>query len=149
MTEPSHEAPSYLPDGAFSRTYAASGQCLCGAISFKISGTLRDVFNCHCHRCRRFTGHHMAATAADVVDLQIEDADSNLRWFYPVPEAGYAFCKECGSSLFWQSRAARNRISICAGTLDPPTGLRTVQAWWTSEASDYHSRAPVQEFDTE
>jgi diacylglycerol kinase family enzyme len=31
---------------AMSETYRASGRCLCGAISFKVSGTLRDVFNC-------------------------------------------------------------------------------------------------------
>ena len=31
----------------------------------------------------------MAATAASTADLTIEDGDSNLRWFYPVSEAGY------------------------------------------------------------
>src|SRR5215472_16663946 len=127
----------------------AAGRCLCGAVSFQVLGPLRDVFNCHCHRCRRFTGHHMAAAAADAADLDINDADSHLRWFYPVPEAGYAFCGECGSSLFWRSRAVPSRISICAGALDPPTGLKTVRAWWTSEASDYHVRPPLEEFDTE
>jgi hypothetical protein len=132
-----------------SETGRASGRCLCGAISFKVSGPLRDVFNCHCHRCRRFTGHHMAATAADTADLEIEDKGSSLRWFYPVPESGYAFCSECGSSLFWQSHATPDRISVCAGTLNPPTGLRTTQAWWTTEASDYHARPSLEEFDTE
>jgi hypothetical protein len=91
----------------------------------------------------------MAATAANAADLTIEDADSALRWFYPVPEAGYAFCQKCGSSLFWQSRLTTDRISICAGTLDPPTRLETVQAWWTDEASDYHARPALQEFPTE
>jgi hypothetical protein len=91
----------------------------------------------------------MAATAASVADLRIEDKDSNLRWFYPVPEAGYAFCLTCGSSLFWQSRLTPGRISICAGTLDPPTSLKTVQAWWTDEASDYHARPALQEFASE
>jgi hypothetical protein len=91
----------------------------------------------------------MAATAANVADLKIEDDERNLRWFHPVPEAGYAFCQRCGSSLFWQSRLTADRISICAGTLDPPTNLKTVQAWWTNEASDYHARPALQEFATE
>lgn len=91
----------------------------------------------------------MAATAADVADLTIEDGNSNLRWYYPVPDAGYGFCQQCGSSLFWRSRLTAGRISICAGTLDPPTNLKTVQAWWTSEASDYHARPAVREFGTE
>jgi len=91
----------------------------------------------------------MAATAAIVADLKIEDEDSNLRWFYPAPEAGYAFCQKCGSSLFWQARLTADRISICAGTLDPPTNLKTVQAWWTDEASDYYTRPAMHEFATE
>ena len=88
----------------------ASGRCLCGSIFFVATGPLRAVFNCHCHRCRRFTGHHMAATATETPNLEVHD---------------------------------------CAGTLDPPTFLRTVEAWWTSEASDYHTRPLLKEFDTE
>jgi hypothetical protein len=91
----------------------------------------------------------MAATAGDVTDLELDDGDSNLRWFHPVPDAGYAFCQRCGSSLFWRSRLTPSRISICAGTLDPPTRLETVQAWWTDEASDYHRRPALEEFGTE
>jgi hypothetical protein len=40
-------------------------------------------------------------------------------------------------------------MTICAGVLDPPTGLRTVAAWWISEASDYHERPGVREYATE
>ena len=127
----------------------AHGQCLCGGIQYVVHGGLRDVINCHCERCRRFTGHHLAATSARLEDLSIADAQSLLDWFFPVPEAGYAFCSRCGSSLFWRSAAEPERWSICAGTLDPPTGLRTTQAWWTSQASDYHTRPELPELPTE
>jgi hypothetical protein len=91
----------------------------------------------------------MAATEANVSDLRIDDSGSSLRWYFPVPEAGYAFCGTCGSSLFWRGAQKRTSICICAGTLDPPTGLTTVQTWWTDEASDYHERQAVQEFGSE
>jgi hypothetical protein len=123
----------------------ATGRCLCGAVGFEVAGPLRDVVNCHCHRCRRFTGHHMAATSAAVDDVRVDDPDALLTWFFPVDEAGYAFCGRCGSSLFWQGRSSPAQMSICAGSLDPPTGLRTVEAWWTSEASDYHQRPDLPE----
>ena len=126
-----------------------TGRCLCGDISFRVHGPLRDVVDCHCHRCRRFTGHHMAATAADTSDLDVDDPESLLRWYHTVPDAGYAFCSRCGSSLFWRATATPERTVICAGTLDPPTGLTTVRACWISEASDYHPRPDVPEFDTE
>jgi len=122
-----------------------TGRCLCGAVTYAVTGPLRDVLNCHCHRCRRFTGHHMAATNAAADDLRVEDPEQQLAWFFPVDEAGYAFCRRCGSSLFWQGRGTPERTSICAGTLDPPTGLRTVEAWWTSEAGDYHERPALPE----
>lgn len=131
------------------RVNTATGRCLCGAITFCVSGELRDVFNCHCDRCRRFTGHHMAATAANNEDLSIEDSGANIRWYHPVPEAAYGFCARCGSSLFWQSSKAPTTVSICAGAMDPPTHLRTTQAWWTSEASDYHVRPDPVERETE
>jgi hypothetical protein len=122
---------------------------MCGSIQYVVREQLADVINCHCERCRQFTGHHMAATSALVRGISIHDADSLLRWFFPVPEAGYAFCSRCGSSLFWRCAADPDRLSICAGTLEPPTGLRTTQAWWTVQASDYHSRPDLPELATE
>ena len=127
----------------------ARGRCLCGAVTFQVRARLRDVVNCHCHRCRRFTGHFMAATGARTDDVDVDDPDGLLSWFHPVDEAGYAFCRRCGSSLFWQAESSPDRLSICAGALEPPTGLKTVEAWWTSEASDYHERAALPERTTE
>lgn len=126
-----------------------TGGCLCGGVRYTVRGELRDVINCHCERCRRFSGHHLAATSAVLEDIAVEDAGGLVRWFFPVPEAGYAFCSRCGSSLFWQSAAVPERWSICAGALDLPTGLTTVAAWWTSQASDYHPRVDVPELLTE
>jgi hypothetical protein len=91
----------------------------------------------------------MAATSAELDDIGIEDPDSLLRWFFPVPEAGYAFCSRCGSSLFWRSAGNPARWSICAGTLNTPTGLKTRRAIWTNEASDYHVRPDLPEVATE
>ena len=98
----------------------ATGRCLCGAITFRVSG-----------------------------ELTVEDDGSNLRWYAPVPEAQYGFCAQCGSSLFWGSPELPDTVSICAGALDPPTHLRTTQAWWTLEASDYHCRPDLLELETE
>lgn len=91
----------------------------------------------------------MAATSADVADVEITDDEGQLTWFEPVDEAAYAFCGRCGSSLFWAATGSPDRLSICAGTLDPPTGLRTVEAWWVGEASDYFERPDLPERETE
>jgi hypothetical protein len=90
----------------------------------------------------------MAATSAEVSDLAVEDPDRHLSW-YAVPGAAYGFCRACGGSLFWRGDSTPTQWSICAGTLEPPTGLRTVEAWWVSQASDYFVRADLIEHATE
>jgi hypothetical protein len=122
------------------------GRCLCGLVTFTVIGPLRDVINCHCHRCRRWTGHHMAATSAPVDAIQLA---GEVRWHHPDEHAAYGFCGDCGSSLFWQAGDEPERWSICAGTLDPPTQLTTTVALWVSEVSDYHTRPDVPEHATE
>jgi hypothetical protein len=127
---------------------SSSGGCLCGAVTYRVTGRLRDVTNCYCERCRRFTGHYMAATSAALADVTIQDPAQQLTW-HPVDGAEYGFCRSCGSSLFWRADAAPAEISICAGTVEPPTGLATTEAWWTSQASDYFVRPDLPERLTE
>ena len=114
---------------------------MCGAVQFRIDGPVRDVWDCHCFRCRQFTGHHMAATHAQRNDV-VFASDSGLHWYSPEPSVEYGFCHECGSSLFWRTTAQPDDMSICAGALDQPTGLRTTAAWWMSEHGDYHTPHP-------
>jgi hypothetical protein len=117
----------------------ASGRCLCGAVRFVVQGPLRPVVICHCRECRRWAGHTWAATAALAEDLVVEG--DGLAWIES-PEsdsrARRGFCRACGSSLFWQAAGA-DRISIAAGALDEPTGLRVVAHVYTSHVPDYYT----------
>jgi hypothetical protein len=115
----------------------AKGHCMCGGVRYSVEGELRDVFNCHCERCRRITGHYMAATAAHPDAVTVESS-STLRWYVPDGGVEYGFCSACGSSLFWRAAAHPEKLSICAGTLDQPTGLRTTDAWYAADHADYH-----------
>lgn len=112
------------------------GKCLCESITYVIEGDVRNVINCHCSRCRRHTGHFMAATSTEVENLAIE-GEEHLRW-YATDDVEYAFCSNCGSTLFWRTSRRPGYVSIAAGTLTPPTGLTTMAAIYTDFASDYH-----------
>jgi hypothetical protein len=120
------------------KTPRASGRCLCGAVTYQVSGPLRDVLICHCEECRRWGGYVGAFTAVRREDLAIEN-ESALRWIaspHSDRHARRGFCGECGSSLFWEP-AGGERLSIAAGTLDRPTGLRIAAHWYTHQAGDY------------
>ena len=119
---------------------AHTGGCLCGAVRYSIAGPIRDVLVCHCGECRRWHGGAGAYTAApaDAVTFAGSGEDS-LRWIEsPASETGASrgFCGECGSSLFWRA-PGRDTISIAAGSLDQPTGLRIAGHIHTDPGEDW------------
>ncbi len=114
----------------------ATGHCLCGAVRYAVKGPLRDVSYCHCSQCRRTSGHFVAASACDKSDLRLLK-DDGLRWYRSSPAAERGFCSKCGSSLFWRPDKEPH-ISIMAGTLDVPTGLKAFQHIYVNSASDYY-----------
>jgi hypothetical protein len=116
----------------------ARGGCLCGGVRYEVTGPLRDVVVCHCSRCLRSHGHAAAYSACARDDLALV-SDGTLRW-YEADGRARGFCCECGASLFW-SAPERAAISIAAGTLEQPTGLRTVAHIHTDGQADYYEIA--------
>lgn len=115
------------------------GQCLCGGVTYEVTGPLRNVIACHCSQCRRTSGHFVAATQAPTAALQLVNAET-LTWYQSSPEAMRGFCTRCGGNLFWRE-AGKTTTSIMAGTLDTPTGLRIVEHIFVEDKSDYYSIA--------
>jgi len=114
----------------------AAGGCLCGAVRYEVRGPLRPVVNCHCGQCRRFHGHYGAYSNAAAKDLSVTGY-RNLKWYRSSSFARRGFCKECGSSLFWE-RLRSGNIGIAAGTIDAPTKLRTIRHIFVRDMSDYY-----------
>ena len=123
------------------KKHVYTGSCLCGGIRYTINGKLRDVINCHCSLCRKFHGHYGAYTAVKKSSLSI--AQNNLlAWYRGMNnDARRGFCVICGSSLFWELEAS-DKISVAAGTLDQPTGLRTTTEIYVLDKADYYQLNP-------
>ncbi len=117
------------------KTGNLTGSCLCGGVRYRIQGLVRDVVNCYCTQCQKTSGHHVAATRVKEKDLFV-DAHETLHWYESTPGYKRGFCKQCGGNLFW-SRLSDDQISVMAGTIDPPTGLKTVEYIYEEDASDY------------
>ena len=117
-----------------------SGGCLCGGVRYEVTGKLRNIITCHCEQCRRSSGHFVAATACRREHFNLVRQDS-LQWFSAVPGHRRGFCNVCGSSLFFEETGGP-RVSIAAGTLDAPQGLRIEAQIFTAEAGDYYALDP-------
>ena len=118
-----------------------TGGCLCGGVRYRLTGAVREVVNCHCGQCLRFHGHHGAYTTLPEAQFTLT-ADATLRWYDSSDFARRGFCATCGSSLFWQRKDGRDGISVTAGTLDQPTGLRTVGDIFVADKGDYYTIEP-------
>jgi hypothetical protein len=113
-----------------------SGRCQCGAVSYRVKGNMRDVVVCHCGQCQCNHGYAPGYTAARKTELALA-GEENLVWYRSSDEARRGFCRICGSSLFWAAED-RDTVSITAGSLDAPTGLKTVLHIMTADKRDYY-----------
>lgn len=113
-----------------------AGGCHCGAVRYEVEGPLRPVVFCHCRQCRSIHGHFAAYTAAPRAALRLTEA-RGLAWYAASGHARRGFCRECGSSLFWEPSGA-DYVSIAAGTLREPTGLSAMAHVFTADKGDYY-----------
>ncbi len=109
------------------------GGCLCGAVTYRVTGAMRPVVACHCTQCRKTSGHHVAATSAPRGAVEIE---GEVTWYRSSETARRGFCGRCGSNLFWDGVGAN--LSIFSGTLDGATGLELAGHIYCDDKGDYY-----------
>jgi hypothetical protein len=112
------------------------GSCLCGNVTYEVTGPLRDVVACHCTQCRKQSGHFPAFTNAKNSDFKLTSSEP-LKWYRASDFASRGFCGTCGSVLFWK-RDGGEEISIAAGSFDGPTGLKLGGHIFCAAAGDYY-----------
>ncbi len=123
-----------------SESMVASGKCLCGEVSYEITGNLGIFQYCHCSRCRKISG---SAHSAFIIV-----APEQFNWLsgeefvgrYELTEAKHfatCFCRKCGSSLPWITQSGKV-VVVPAGALDTDPGIRPIQnIYWGSRACWY------------
>ena len=116
-----------------------AGGCACGAVRYRATGPLRPVVACHCSQCRKSMTNFGAFTAVARDGLAIAN-EAEMTWYASSPGVRRGFCRRCGSTLFWD-RAAGDYVSIAAGTLDQPSGLKQVRHIYAADKADFYEIA--------
>ncbi len=115
------------------------GACLCGAVSFDVTGDLHAPDACHCSQCRRQSGHFWASTNVPRANLTVRGGEK-VTWFQSSEKVRRGFCSICGSFLFWDP-VTLDMIAIGMGALEPPTGTRLAKHIFVSDKGDYYDIA--------
>ncbi len=101
-----------------------SGQCLCEAVAFEVTGPLTRVEVCHCSRCQRAYGSGLAATVYARFDQfrWLRGQDLLRSYDAPLlrdpPSYRHVFCGACGSPLPI-CREEHGFVEIPVGLLSP------------------------------
>lgn len=97
------------------------GSCLCGAVVYSAAGPVESASHCYCTMCQKQHGA-AAGTYANVTraGLTIERGADVVTEYASSDHGRRAFCRQCGSTLFWRSEQSPERIALTLGTLDSP-----------------------------
>jgi hypothetical protein len=113
---------------------ARTGGCLCGQVTYELSGDLLATAVCHCDHCQRQSG---AAFSVNLIVLESQMAVSGtLSTFEDRGENDDAvyvhrrFCGQCGSPILSALVEPAGVIAVKAGTLDDRSDVTpNVEAW--------------------
>lgn len=113
-----------------------TGSCLCGAVSFEVTGALPPPNACHCSQCRRQSGHYWASSDVARASLTIRGED-RLTWFRSSEKVRRGFCSSCGSFLFWDPDG-QDTIAVSMGAFDRPTETKMAMHIFVADKGDYY-----------
>lgn len=98
-----------------------SGECFCGAITYEVTGALRDARSCHCSRCRKvFSSQASAYALVNAQDFKWQTGEDLLTSYIGEHGFGLQFCSKCGSTLCGIFGGAIHGVTLGCIIGDPP-----------------------------
>lgn len=101
------------------------GKCLCGSVSFSIRDLNPNFGTCHCKMCQRWAGSALLGLTVPADTITFEGME-NIDRYQSSDWAERAWCKNCGSGLWYQVTAQGPHSGVYhmpIGLLDDTSGL--------------------------
>ena len=95
-----------------------TGGCQCGAVRYRIDGSLGRAGICHCRMCQKAFGSWGAALVS-VPEAQLTWTRGRPSEFRSSPIVARGFCASCGTPLYMKEDGDPT-FEIAIGTLDDP-----------------------------
>lgn len=122
------------------------GRCLCGEVTFSVSGEISAFHICYCSRCRHSTGSAHASNIFTVPEnITWTSGQENIQRFELVSAKSWAkqFCKVCGSGLPYVNRAGTHSV-IPAGSLESKIDLDPDDKIFCESRTEWAESIPAQ-----
>ena len=114
-----------------------NGSCLCGKVTYAISGRISDIVHCHCVTCRKAHGSAFSSVVSVPVSGFDISGSSNLNSFESSPGKSRYFCHHCGTQVY-AKRDGKNNIILRLGSLDSDIPGKELAHTWVSEKAQWY-----------
>jgi hypothetical protein len=96
-----------------------SGRCSCGRVRVELAPPTLFASYCHCETCRRVHGAPFVAWTAVARDgFRVVSGRDAITEYASSPGVVRAFCRHCGSPIFYKGEMAPDRIYVPVAILD-------------------------------
>lgn len=113
------------------------GSCLCGAVTYEISGKVGDIVHCHCQTCRKAHGSAFSSVASvQDSDFKLSGAE-NLKSYESSAGKHRYFCSHCGTQVY-AKRDNTSHIILRLGSLDSKIDSVEKEHIWVSQKADWY-----------
>ena len=121
------------------------GSCLCGNVTYEISGEVGDIVHCHCVTCRKAHGAAFSSVASvSLANFRLSGA-GELSQFESSPGKVRHFCANCGTQIY-AKREDTQHIILRLGSLDDDISSKEISHIWTSQKANwYEINSPLPE----
>ena len=100
-----------------------TGSCLCGTVTYEITGSFQVMGHCHCSMCRKSNGAAFATWGIINGDqFRWTSGVEFVQGYESSPGRERCFCKKCGSPLVSTHSGAVTEVVV--GTVDGDPGVR-------------------------
>ena len=99
-----------------------TGRCLCGTITFAITGPPLQIVHCHCESCRRTTSSP-ATTFLIVQRVEFKHSQGTPKSYESSPGVRRSFCERCGSPLTYETDRRPDHIDVYLCSLCNPAAI--------------------------
>jgi len=124
-----------------------SGSCLCGKVTYSVSGRVSDIVHCHCIKCRKAHGSAFSSVASVPAAHFKLMGESNPKYYESSPGKYRFFCSECGTQIY-AKRTDTNFVVLRLGSLDTDfPGKERAHTWVSEGASWYDPNKELPQYD--
>ncbi|MCV9997615.1 GFA family protein [Pararhizobium sp. YC-54] len=102
-----------------------TGGCQCGAVRFRVEGTLGDASVCHCRMCQKAFGNFYAPLVS-VRQAKLTWTRGEPKYFQSSNFVKRGFCGDCGTPLCYE---APDGVGLAIAAFDKPEGIVPTIQW--------------------